>query len=192
MARSRPCGRSKSDHRVCQAARFARAAEYRERTSISAERQEILIAAVNARRDDLPAPRRRRCQRSKGSKPDGQPAREVPARGRCSAADQKAKRQDARALREAVNCAAERGEFAFSCLEHWVDDLSSTSTSRMAGRAHLSVPDFDQLFLQVRDFKGSFPGTKPEVVGMAGRAFEHEKGARSRSRKCTKKWPVIS
>ncbi|GAQ91517.1 hypothetical protein KFL_007990030 [Klebsormidium nitens] len=108
MARSRPCGRSKSDHRVCQAARFAHAAEYRERISISAERQEILIDAVNARSDDIPAPRRRRCQRSKESKHEGQPAREVPARGRCSAADQKAKRQDVRVLREAVNCAAER------------------------------------------------------------------------------------
>jgi hypothetical protein len=114
MARSRPSDWSKSDYRVCQAARSARAAEYRERISISAERQEILIAAVNARSDDIPAPRRRRCQRSKESKHEGQPAREVPARGRCSAADQKAKRQDVRVLREAVNCAAERCEFASS------------------------------------------------------------------------------
>jgi hypothetical protein len=110
MARSRPCGRSKSDHRDCQAVRFARAAEYRERISISAERQQILIAAVNAQSDDAPAPCRRRCQRSKGLKPEGQPARKFP-QGQCfSAANQKAKRQNARLLKEALDWAAERGE----------------------------------------------------------------------------------
>ncbi|GAQ91961.1 hypothetical protein KFL_008920010, partial [Klebsormidium nitens] len=117
MARSRPCGRSKSDHRVCQAARFARAAEYRERISISAERQKILIAAVNAQSDDKSAPRRRRCQRSKQLKNEGQPAREVPRGRRSSAIDQKANQQDARVREEALNCAAERDPHAIHCRE---------------------------------------------------------------------------
>jgi hypothetical protein len=66
MARTRPQGRSKSDHRVCQAARHVRAADYRNRIEISAEKQEALIAAVNAWCDAEPAPRRRRGQKSKG------------------------------------------------------------------------------------------------------------------------------
>ncbi|GAQ79186.1 hypothetical protein KFL_000260010 [Klebsormidium nitens] len=136
MARSRPCGRTKSDHWVCQAARFARAAAYRERISISAERQEILIAAVNARSDDIPAPRRRRCQRSKESKHEGQTAREVPARGRCSAADRKAQRQDARALREAVNCAAERDPHATFCNESNLTAEWGLRGSKNGGNIH--------------------------------------------------------
>lgn len=68
MARTRPQGRTKSDHRVCQAARHARAAAYRDRIEISAEKQEALIAAVNARCDAEPAPRRRRGQKSKGAR----------------------------------------------------------------------------------------------------------------------------
>jgi hypothetical protein len=114
MARSRPCDRSKSDHRDCQAARFACATEYREPISISAERQAVLIAAVNERSNDAPAPRRRQCQKSevleKGLRSERQAAREVPQGRGFSAGDQKAKRQDARVLEEAVNCAAERGE----------------------------------------------------------------------------------
>ncbi|GAQ86183.1 hypothetical protein KFL_002740200 [Klebsormidium nitens] len=117
MARSRPCGRSKSDHRDCQAARFARAAEYRERITISAERQEILIAAVNAQSDDAPAPRRRRCQQSKGLKHEGKPARKSPQGQFFSAADQKAKRQNARVLKEALDWAAERNPHAIHCRE---------------------------------------------------------------------------
>jgi hypothetical protein len=113
MARSRPCGRFKSDHRVCQAARFARAADHRERISLSAERQEILIAAVNAGSDDALAPRRRRSPTSKGLKDAGQPARKVSRGRRFSAADQKAKRQDPRVLE---SCAAERGEQKADCL----------------------------------------------------------------------------
>jgi hypothetical protein len=108
MAGSRPCSRSKSDHRVCQAARFARAAEYMERITITAQKQEILIAAVNARSDDKAAPGRRRCRRLLALKNKGQPACGIPRGWHPSAADQKAKQQDAQALREALKCAAEQ------------------------------------------------------------------------------------
>ncbi|GAQ91665.1 hypothetical protein KFL_008290035 [Klebsormidium nitens] len=69
----------------------------------------FLIVIVGSRCDDAPAPCRRRCQRPKGLKQEEQPAREVPRGRRFSAADQKAKQQDAPVLEEALNCAAERG-----------------------------------------------------------------------------------
>ncbi|GAQ80510.1 hypothetical protein KFL_000550390 [Klebsormidium nitens] len=84
---------------------------------MSVERQEILIATVNARSNDTPVLRRRCCQRAKGLKHEGQIAHKVSARGRFSAADQKAKRQDVRVLKEAVNCAVERDPHAIRCRE---------------------------------------------------------------------------
>ncbi|GAQ89070.1 hypothetical protein KFL_004840090 [Klebsormidium nitens] len=117
MARSRPCGRSKSDHRVCQAARFARAAEYRKRVEISAERQAFLIAAVNAQSDDIPAPGRRRCQRSERLKNEGQPARKGLLGRRFTAAGQKAKRQDPRVLKDVLDCVAEHDPHGIHCCE---------------------------------------------------------------------------
>ncbi|GAQ90697.1 hypothetical protein KFL_006750025 [Klebsormidium nitens] len=117
MATSRPCGRVKSDHRVCQAARFARAAEYRERITISAERQEFLIVAVDSRSNDIPVPRRRRCKSLKGVEYEGQPARRIPRGRRFSAADQKAKRHSARVLKEALDWDAGRDPHAIYCRE---------------------------------------------------------------------------
>jgi hypothetical protein len=47
MAKIRPVGRTKSDHRVCQVERFARAAKYRSRIHITVEKQEAVFASVN-------------------------------------------------------------------------------------------------------------------------------------------------
>ncbi|GAQ92441.1 hypothetical protein KFL_010140010 [Klebsormidium nitens] len=108
MARGRPCGRSKSDHRDCQAIRFARAADYRERIYISAEKQAVLIAAVNARCHTEPAPRRRRGRRFKKKEKTEKPTGEVPRRQSFTAAEQTAKRHDAKVLKDAVKCGAYR------------------------------------------------------------------------------------
>jgi hypothetical protein len=47
MVRTRPLGRTKSDHRVCQAERFKRAGEYRARIHISPEKQKSVFVSVN-------------------------------------------------------------------------------------------------------------------------------------------------
>ncbi|GAQ83181.1 hypothetical protein KFL_001380230 [Klebsormidium nitens] len=128
MARSRPIGWTKSDHRECQAARYARAADYRERISISVEKQERLFAALNAQTAEIPVPRRRRGQSSKDCKveaaePPGphrsqeQPAGKIPRGRDSSAADEKAKHYDAQVLREAVQCGAEQDPHAVHCDE---------------------------------------------------------------------------
>ncbi|GAQ91069.1 hypothetical protein KFL_007230010, partial [Klebsormidium nitens] len=97
MARTRPKGRTKSDHRVCQAERHARAANYRERIAISAEKQEALIAAVNMRCEAEPAPHRRRGQKSKGARAACGPSPVRPCRSSTSA-EKSAKRHLARTL----------------------------------------------------------------------------------------------
>jgi hypothetical protein len=84
MERGRPHGRSKSDERVCQEARHARAAEYRERINISAEQQKARIAAVNVECDLQDAPQKRRSQKSNGLKKKAWTARRL-QRGHCKA-----------------------------------------------------------------------------------------------------------
>jgi hypothetical protein len=121
MARGRRHGRSKSDHRVCQAARHARAAEYRERIAISAEQQEARIAAVNAE-CNVEAPRRRRGQKSKDPKTKASAAR-VSAQGHSSKATGSGKKKANKRLEHAHGKAAQRGEF----LVHgfWVECFES-------------------------------------------------------------------
>jgi hypothetical protein len=108
MARGRPHGRSKSDHRVCQAARHARAAEHRERIAISAEQQEAPIAAANAERNVEDAPRRRWGQKSKDPKTKASAAR---AQGHSSKATGSGKKKANKRLEHAHGKAAQRGEF---------------------------------------------------------------------------------
>jgi hypothetical protein len=78
MARGRPHGRTKSDHWVCQAACFARAAGYRDRISITAEKQEALIAASNAQANAEPPVRRKRAPKSLGVKAEPRATRHHP------------------------------------------------------------------------------------------------------------------
>jgi hypothetical protein len=66
MARTRPLGRKKSDHRVCQAERFIRAGEFRARIHISPEKQESVFFSVN-QPIIAEAPRRRKHKNSKQS-----------------------------------------------------------------------------------------------------------------------------
>jgi hypothetical protein len=66
MARTRPLGRTKSDHRVSQAKRFKRAGEYRARIHISPEKQESVFVSVN-QPIIAEAPRRRKRKNSKQS-----------------------------------------------------------------------------------------------------------------------------
>jgi hypothetical protein len=117
MARGRPDGRTKSDHRVCQAVRFARAAEYRERICISAEKHEALIAAVNAQRDAEPSPRRRRSAKVKVLNDEPRAICRSSQAHPCSSsgnAKKSAKRRLARALGEPTG----KGEQACSCSVH--------------------------------------------------------------------------
>ena len=110
MARGRPHGRSKSDHRVCQEARYARAAEYRERIAISAEQQEARIAAVNAEGNVEDAPRRRRRQESRKLKVKAGAAR-VSAGGPSCKASGSAEKKAKKGLEHSLGKAAESGEF---------------------------------------------------------------------------------
>lgn len=110
MARGRPHGRSKSDHRVCQEAWYTRAAEYRERIAISAEQQEARIAAVNAECDLQDAPWERRSQKSSGLKKDAWTARGLAQRRHCKASGN-AKKKAKHHLGETLGKAVERGEF---------------------------------------------------------------------------------
>ncbi|GAQ90082.1 hypothetical protein KFL_005970030 [Klebsormidium nitens] len=116
MARGRPHGRSKSDHRVCQAAQHARAAEYRERIAISAEQQEARIAAVNAECTVEDAPRRRRGQKPKDPKTKSGAAR-VSVRGRSSKASGSAKKKAKKRLEHALGKAAGRDPHTLCCHE---------------------------------------------------------------------------
>ncbi len=123
MARGRPHGRSKSDHRVCQEARHARAAEYRERITISAEQQEARIAAVNAQCDVQDAPQKRKRQKSSGQKNEAWTARGSAQHGSCKASGN-AKKKAKQRLGETLGKAAERGEF----LVHLVTFLGALSS----------------------------------------------------------------
>ncbi|GAQ91098.1 hypothetical protein KFL_007270050 [Klebsormidium nitens] len=114
MARGRPHGRSKSDHRVCQAARHARAAEYRERIAISAEQQEARIAAVNAECDLQDAPQKRRSQKSSGRKKEAWTAGASAQRGSCKASGS-GKKKASQYLGEALGKATERDLHSFHC-----------------------------------------------------------------------------
>jgi hypothetical protein len=114
MARGRPHGRSKSDHRDCQAARYARAAEYRERIAISAEQQEARIAAVNGKCNVGDAPHRRRRQKLRELKPKAGAAR-VSAGGRSCKASGSARKKATKRTEHALGKAAERGEFWCMC-----------------------------------------------------------------------------
>ncbi|GAQ86527.1 hypothetical protein KFL_002940130 [Klebsormidium nitens] len=116
MAGGRPHGRSKSDHRVCQAARYAHAAAYRERISISAEQQEARIAAVNAECDVQDAPRKRRGQNSRGLKKEACAARGS-AHGRFCKASGSAKKKANQRLGKTLGKAAERDPHTLHCHE---------------------------------------------------------------------------
>jgi hypothetical protein len=116
MARGRPHGRSKSDHRVCQAAKHALAAEYRDRISISAEQQEARIAATNAECTFEEAPRRkRRSQKSRGLKNEAGAAHKL-AHGRSRKASGSAKKKANQRLAQSLEEAVERGAFLESLL----------------------------------------------------------------------------
>ncbi|GAQ91668.1 hypothetical protein KFL_008300050 [Klebsormidium nitens] len=111
MARGRPHGRSKSDHRVCQEARYARAAEYRERISISVEQQEARIAAVNAECDVQDASQKRRSQKSSSLKKEAWTARGSAQRGYCTASGSGANQR----LGKMLGKAAERDLHSLHC-----------------------------------------------------------------------------
>eukprot|EP00243_Klebsormidium_subtile_P007513 TRINITY_DN334_c0_g2_i2.p1 TRINITY_DN334_c0_g2~~TRINITY_DN334_c0_g2_i2.p1 ORF type:complete len:886 (-),score=191.20 TRINITY_DN334_c0_g2_i2:530-3187(-) len=114
MARGRPHGRSKSDHRVCQAARHARAAEYRERIAISAEQQEARIAAVNAECNVEDAPWRRRRQESRKLKVKAGAARVSAGGPSCKASGSAAKKAK-KGLEHSLGKAAERDLHSLHC-----------------------------------------------------------------------------
>ncbi|GAQ85487.1 hypothetical protein KFL_002370210 [Klebsormidium nitens] len=114
MAKGRPHGRSKSDHRVCQAARHALAAEYRERIAISAELQEARIAAVNVECNVEDAPRRRRGQKSKDPKTKASAAR-VSAQGHSSKATGSGKKKANKRLEHAHGKAAQSDVHSLHC-----------------------------------------------------------------------------
>ncbi|GAQ84218.1 hypothetical protein KFL_001800250 [Klebsormidium nitens] len=114
MARGRPHGRSKSDHRVCQAARHARAAEYKERIAISAEQQEARIAAVNAECNEEDAPRRRRGQKPEDPKTKASAAR-VSAQGHSCKATGSGKKKANKRLEHAHGKAAQRDPHNLDC-----------------------------------------------------------------------------
>lgn len=138
MARGRPHDRSKSDQRVCQAARYANAAEYRERTSISAEQQEERIAAVNADCNVQDAPRRRRGQKSKDRKTKAFAAR-VSARGTSCRGSGSAKRKADKRLEHLLGKAAGRGKFwcMCSCFE-WIE-LPSRGQAEAGMRCSITI-----------------------------------------------------
>jgi hypothetical protein len=156
MARGRPHGRSKSDHRVCQAARYTRAAEYRERISISAEQQEARIAAVNAECDVQDAPQKRRCQKSSGLKKEAWTARGSAQRGYCKASGSGKKKANQR-LGTALGKAAERGEFLVHVFSVECFDLSSRGKAEAGTRCAATLAS-------IRKVKGGPAGCSKKSV----------------------------
>ncbi|GAQ86528.1 hypothetical protein KFL_002940140 [Klebsormidium nitens] len=116
MARGRPHGRSKSDHRVCQEARYARAAQYRERITISAEQQEARIAAVNAECNVEHASRRRRRRESRELKTKAGAAR-MSAGSRACKLSGGGKKKAKKGLEYSLGKAAERDPHILYCHE---------------------------------------------------------------------------
>jgi hypothetical protein len=131
MVRIRHVGRSNSDHRVCEAFRFARAADYRARIHISMEKQEAVFASVNQPCSAV-APRRRKRKYNKRLSEDGASLRDgCPSnREKRSVNGESAQQVPGRSCKEIAKEAT--GEFSCSPMLNRI--LSRLQSSKNASR----------------------------------------------------------